>query len=534
MPKVLVSDPLAEVGVAKLRATPGVEVDVKHGLKPEELLAIIGEYDALAVRSETKVTAAVLEAAPKLKIIGRAGVGVDNIDVEAATKQGVLVVNSPDGNTLAAAELTVGMLLALARQIPQADATMKAGRWDRKKFMGTEIFGKTVGVLGLGRIGSAVAERMKGFGVELIAYNPFVPEEMTRRMGVEPVSLDDLLRRSDFITIHTPLNDDTRGLISAPQFALMKDGVRIVNCARGGIVDEAALAEAVKSGKVGGIAFDVFTKEPPEPTNPLLDLPANNILTPHLGASTEEAQTKVAVDVCEQIADVLQGRPARTAVNLPSISEEDMARIAPYQTLASKIGSLQMQLALAAGDAGRRINAVEVIFSGNFAGLPTAPITRAVLKGLIAPLTSNTVNIVNAPSLAEARGIRVVESHAPATADHTCLLSVRAHLPGSDRTICGTVYDNEPHIVHIDGYHVDIVPFGHMIVTQHSDRPGIIGNVGMLLGNNHINIAGMHVGRETSGGRAIMIVLVDEPIPTELLPLIRNFPGMEEAQLVTL
>ncbi len=533
MPKVLVSDPLAEVGVAKLRATPGVEVDVKHGLKPEELLAIIGEYDALAVRSETKVTAAILAAADRLKIIGRAGVGVDNIDVEAATQKGVLVVNSPDGNTLAAAELTVGMLLALARQIPQADASMKAGKWDRKKYVGTEVFGKTVGILGLGRIGSAVAERLKGFGVELIAYNPFVPEEMTRRMGVEPVSLDDLLRRSDFITIHTPLSDETRGLIAAPQFALMKDGVRIVNCARGGIVDEAALADAVKSGKVGAIAFDVFTKEPPEPTNPLLDLPHANILTPHLGASTEEAQTKVAVDVCEQIADVLQGRPARTAVNLPSISGEDLARIAPFQTLAAKIGSLQMQLALATGE-GRRINAIEVIFSGDFAGLPTAPITRAVLKGLMAPLSSNTVNLVNAPSLAEARGIKVVESHRPATHDHTCLLSVRAHLPGSDRTICGTVYDNDPHIVHIDGYHVDIVPFGHMIVTQHSDRPGIIGNVGMLLGSNQINIAGMHVGRETSGGRAIMVVMVDEPIPAEIMHLIRAFPGMEEAQAVTL
>src|SRR5579871_6779464 len=273
MPKVLVSDPIAEAGIALLREVPGIEVDVRLGVSPEALKAIIGEYDALAVRSETKVTADILSAANKLQIIGRAGVGVDNIDVVAATQKGIVVVNSPDGNTLAAAELTVGLLLALARKISQGDATLRAGRWDRKKFVGTEIYRKTIGIVGLGRIGNAVAERLKGFEVELIAYNPYVPEETTRRMGVEPVSLDDLLRRSDFITIHTHLNNETRGLIGAAQFAIMKDGVRLINVARGGIVDEQALADAVKSGKVGGFAFDVFSKEPPEPDNPLLDLP---------------------------------------------------------------------------------------------------------------------------------------------------------------------------------------------------------------------------------------------------------------------
>src|SRR5579871_1879655 len=330
MPKVLVSDPIAEAGIALLREVPGIEVDVRLGVSPEALKAIIGEYDALAVRSETKVTADILANADRLQIIGRAGVGVDNIDVAAATQKGIVVVNSPDGNTLAAAELTIGLLLALARKIPQGDASLHSGKWERKKFVGTELYGKTVGILGLGRIGSSVAERLKGFGVELIAYNPFVPEEATRRMGVEPVSLDDLLRRSDFISIHTPLNDDTRGLIGPAQFALMKDGVRIVNCARGGILDEAALAEALRSGKVAGAALDVFAKEPPDPDHPLLTLP-NCVLTPHLGASTEEAQIKVAIDVAEQIGDVLQGRPARTPVNLPAISSEEMNRIAPYQ-----------------------------------------------------------------------------------------------------------------------------------------------------------------------------------------------------------
>jgi D-3-phosphoglycerate dehydrogenase / 2-oxoglutarate reductase len=533
MPKVLVSDPIAEVGIAPLRAIPGVEVDVKLGLKPEELKAIIGEYDALAVRSETKVTADILSAAHKLQIIGRAGVGVDNIDVAAATQKGIVVVNSPDGNTLAAAELTVGLLLALARKIPQGDATMRAGKWDRKKFVGTEIYGKTIGIVGLGRIGSAVAQRLKGFEVELITYNPYVPEEATRRMGVEPISLDDLLRRSDFITIHTPLNNETRGLIGAAQFAIMKDGVRIINVARGGIVDEQALADALNSGKVGGFAFDVFSKEPPEPDNPLLNLP-NSITTPHLGASSEEAQIKVAVDVAEQIADVLQGRPARTAVNLPALSADEMARVAPYLKLGEKIGSLHMQLARDAAQSGRPINEVEVIFNGDFGGLPSGPVTRAVLRGLMTPGAAEAVNLVNAPYLAETRGIKVVEAHREAVPDHTCLLTVHAHLPGSDRTICGIVSDGQPHIIHIDGYHVDIVPEGNMVVTQHTDRPGIIGRIGTLFGDNNINIAGMHVGREASGGRAIMVLLVDGPVAPDLIAKIKEIPGMERAQLVTL
>jgi D-3-phosphoglycerate dehydrogenase len=536
MPKVLVSDPLAEAGIAKLRAVSDITVDVKLGLKPDELKAIIGEYDALAVRSETKVTGDILAAANKLQIIGRAGVGVDNIDVQAATQKGVVVVNSPDGNTLAAAELTVGLMLALARKIPQGDATLKAGKWDRKKFVGSELSGKTVGIIGLGKIGYAVAERLRAFGVELIAYNPFVSEAETRRLGVEPVSLDDLVKRSDFITVHTPLNNDTRGLIGAAQFAQMKDGVRLINVARGGIIDEQALADAVRSGKVGGFGVDVFTKEPPEPENPLLaaDVAANNVLTPHLGASSEEAQIKVAVDVCEQIVDVLQGRPARTAVNLPALSETDMQAVAPYLTLAEKIGSLHMQLARSAAHEGRSINAVEVVFNGDFGGVPTSPITRAVLRGLMTPGSAEDVNMVNAPYLAEAKGIKVVESQREAAPDHTCLLSVRAHLPGGDRTICGTVYGGEAHIVHIDGYHVDIVPQGSMIITQHTDAPGIVGKVGTFLGENGVNIAGMNLGREAAGGRAVMVLMLDEPIAPDLMGQIRSIPNMETAQLVTL
>lgn len=533
MPKVLVTDPISESGIAILRAIPGVEVDVRLGLKPDELKTAIGDYAALAVRSETKVTADILAAAHQLQIIGRAGVGVDNIDVTAATQRGIIVVNSPEGNTLAAAELSVALLLALARKIPQADASLRAGKWERKKFVGTEIYGKTIGIIGLGKIGRSVAQRMKSFETTVIAYDPFATEESARRIGVEMVSLDTLYQRSDFITIHVPLNSETRNLIGAEQLAAMKDGVRIVNCARGGIVDETALAAAVQSGKVAGVAFDVFSKEPPDADNPLLAL-AENVLTPHLGASTEEAQVNVAIDIAEQIADVLQGKPARSAVNLPAISSEEMARLAPYLVLATKIGSLHTQMALETTGTGRPINAVEVIFAGDYTAVPTESITRGVLQGILTPMLDEPVNLVNAPVLAEARGIKVTESHTRATSDFTALLTVRAHMPGGDRTIAGAVYGQDVRIIHIDGYHVDLPPFGHMLVTQHTDKPGIIGKVGTLLGDNQINIAGMHVGREAIGGRAIMALLVDESIPAELIERIRAIEGMEKAQLITL
>ncbi|MCX6378082.1 MAG: phosphoglycerate dehydrogenase, partial [Armatimonadetes bacterium] len=329
MPKVLVSDPIAGAGIEILRKIPNTQVDVKLGLKPDELKAIIGEYDALAVRSETKVTADILASASNLQIIGRAGVGVDNIDVNAATQRGIVVVNSPEGNTLAAAELAVALLLAIARKIPQADASLRAGKWERKKFVGTEIYGKTVGVIGLGKIGRNVAQRMKSFETTIVAFDPFATEEGARRIGAELVTLDTLLERSDFITIHVPLNNATRGMIGSAQIARMKDGVRIINCARGGIVDEVALAEAIQSGKVEGAAFDVFSKEPPETDNPLLSLP-QNVITPHLGASTEEAQVNVAIDIAIQISDVLQGRSARSAVNLPALSSDELTRVTPY------------------------------------------------------------------------------------------------------------------------------------------------------------------------------------------------------------
>lgn len=532
MPRVLVCDPIAEAGIARLREV--ADVEVKTGLSPDELKAIIGEYDALAVRSETKVTADVLAAATRLQIIGRAGVGVDNIDVQAATRQGIVVVNSPEGNTIAAAELTVAMLLALSRQIPQADASLRAGRWERKKFLGTEVYGKTLGIIGLGKIGGEVAHRARAFGMTLIAYDPFATEERAADYGAALVTLDELYRRSDFITLHVPLNDQTRGLIGAEQIAKMKDGVRIINCARGGLVDEQALAEAIRAGKVAGAAFDVFRQEPPPPDHPLLLL-SENVVTPHLGASTEEAQVNVALDIAEQIADVLAGKPPRAAVNMPALSPEALALARPYLLLAEKIGSLHTQLARDLDGRGRPIEAVEVLYQGDFGEVPTGPVTRAALAGLLTPMLSDPVNLVNAPMLAAARGIKVTESHSATPAEYSAMLTVRTQTPAGQRTICGAVFGpNDVRIVHIDGYRVDITPSGTMVLTQHTDRPGIIGAVGTLLGNNQVNIAGMNVGREKVGGRALMVLMVDDPISEALMAQIRALPGMEAAQVVHL
>jgi D-3-phosphoglycerate dehydrogenase len=532
MPKILVADPIAEAGVARLREVG--TVDVKLGLSAKELLKIIGDYDALAVRSETKVTAEVIYAAKKLKVIGRAGVGVDNIDVKAATERGIVVVNSPEGNTIAAAELTIAMLLALARKIPQADHSLHEGRWERKRFLGTQVYGKTLGIIGLGKIGGEVAKRALAFEMHVIAFDPFATETRARDLGVTLVSLDDLYQQSDFITIHIPLNEKTRNMISTEQFAKMKEGVRLVNCARGGIVDESALAEAIRSGKVAGAALDVFAQEPPAGDNPLLQLP-ENVVTPHLGASTEEAQVNVALDIAEQIAEVLANKPARAAVNMPSLSVESLARVQPYLTLGEKIGSLHTQLARDLDGKGHPIEEVEVLFQGDFDDLPTNPITRSVLAGILTPMLSDPVNLVNAPVLTAARGINVIESHSATPVEYNARLTVRVRTPSGMRTICGAVLgENDLRIVYIDNYRVDVVPEGIMLLTQHNDTPGIIGAVGTLLGNNRINIAGMNLGRERVGGRAVMVLMVDDPISESLMAQLRGIPGMETARLVQL
>ena len=527
MPKVLVSDPIAPEGIAILKQV--AEVDVKTGISKEELAGIIANYDALAVRSETKVTAEVIANAAKLKIIGRAGVGVDNIDVDAATKRGILVVNSPDGNTMAAAELTVGMLLCLARNIPQADASLRGGEWKRANYMGSEIYKKVLGIVGLGKIGREVARRLQSFGMEVIGYDPYLQAENAKQLGIKLVDLPTLYAESDYITVHVPKTKDTAGMIGAAELASMKPTVRLINCARGGIIDEVALADAARAGKIGGAAIDVFAKEPATADNPLLGIP-NIITTPHLGASTEEAQVNVAIDIAEQIADVLSGRPARAAVNMPSVSADVMSRIEPYLTLADKIGSLHTQLSKGT------VSEVQVLYSGDFENLPTVHITRAVLKGLLEPMVQESVNYVNAPAIATSRGIKITESRTEANEAHSCMLTIRATTSTGTREICGTVSGrSEVRIVHIDGYRVNIKPFGPMIITEHNDRPGIIGKVGTLLGDNRINIAGMHVGREEGeGSRALMILVIDTPISDDLLTQIKQIEGMETARQVEL
>lgn len=526
MPKVLVADPIAPEGIEILKTV--AEVDVKTGLSKDELAAIIGEYDALAVRSETKVTAEIIARAGKLKIIGRAGVGVDNIDVEAATNRGILVVNSPEGNTLAAAELTVAMLLALARNIAPADQALRGGKWDRKKYMGSEVYGKTLGVIGLGKIGREVVSRLQAFGMSVLGYDPYLKPEQAEALGIRLVDLDTLYQESDYITVHVPKTKETTGMINADKIALMKPTVRLINVARGGILDEAAVAEAAKSGRIAGAAIDVFTVEPAPADNPLLGIP-NILTTPHLGASTEEAQVNVALDIAEQIVEVLNGHPARAAVNMPSVSADMLGRLQPYLTLAEKIGSLHAQLT------SSPISEVEVVYAGDFESLPTVHLTRAVLKGLLEPVVQEGVNYVNAPALAAARGIKITESRTPASGEGGGVLTVRKRGGSKDREICGVVLSRDNvRILTIDGYRVDIRPSGPMLVTQHTDRPGVIGKVGTLIGEAGINIAGMHVGRESEGQGALMVLKLDTPTSESLLEQIRQVDGMETVRLVQL
>ena len=530
MAKVLVSDPIATEGIEILRRA-GFTVDVRTGLPPGELIAIVGEYDALAVRSETKVTAAVLDAATNLKIIGRAGVGVDNIDVERATQRGVLVVNSPEGNTIAAAELTVALLLALSRGIAPANASMKAGKWDRKSYVGVEVYGKTAGVIGLGKIGREVAKRLLGLEMNVVAFDPFLKPEQADALGVRLVDLPTVYRESDYITVHVPKTKETSGMIGAAEIALMKPGVRLINVARGGIYQEAAVLDALDAGTVGGAAFDVWESEP-TPADNALALHPRTLATPHLGASTEEAQVGVAVDVAEQIVDVLNGRPARAAVNMPSLPADLLAATAPFLRLAEKIGSLQSQLSTSG------VTSVEVTYEGDFAQNQTVHLTRALMRGLLSPILSASVNYVNAPTLAAARGIRLTESRreTTGTGEFQTRISVKARaLSGRDCTIDGTVYGvSDARIIGIDGYAVDFKPEGAHLITRHTDRPGMVGRVGTLLGEANVNIAGMYCGRANQRGHSIMALSVDEPVPASVLATIAAMDGMEAVRFVEL
>jgi len=523
--RILVSDPIAADGVERLRAAG--EVEVATGLSPEELKRRIADVDALVVRSETKVTAEVLDAARRLRVVGRAGVGVDNIDLDAATRHGVLVLNAPTGNTIAAAEHTVGMMLALARNIARADASMHEGRWDRKAFMGTELREKTLGLLGLGKIGFEVARiASQGLKMRVIADDPLVTAERAEQAGAELVDFDTLLAQSDFLSVHVPLNDKTRGVIGAAELARMKKGARLINVARGGIIDEQALADAVREGHIGGAAIDVFTKEPALPENPLLAVPGL-LFTPHLGASTTEAQVNVATDVADQIVQYLSGGGPRYAVNLPTVQPEEMARLRPYLTLAEKMGSLAAQLA------GEKVSRVVCSYAGELSQVDPSLLTAEVLRGLFGHFTDTRVNAINAKLVAKDHGVAVEERTTTRDLDHADALLVE--VIGKERLILvGTQFEGQPRITRINDFRVDMEPNGVFLVVQHNDRPGVIAKVSGLLASNDINIAGFELGRDHPRGQAVMLMQVDDPVGSELQVALREIADLESLRVVTL
>ncbi len=527
MAKVLVSDPIDQTGIDILSQVAQVDVNTK--LLLEELIKIIPEYDALMLRSGTKVTQEVIEAGSKLKIIGRAGVGVDNIDVPAATRQGIVVVNSPEGNTIAAAEHALAMMLALSRQIPDANLSVKSGKWERKKFIGNEVYKKTLGVVGLGKIGAHVAKVARAMGMKLLAYDPFVSEDRAEQLGCSLVDLDLLFQEADYITLHIPRTPETTNLINAQALAKMKPTVRIVNCARGGIIDEVALAEALKEGKIGGAALDVYAEEPLG-DSPLTQLGSNLVLTPHLGASTAEAQINVAVDVAEQIRDVLLGLPARTAVNIPGLNPDVMEQLRPYLRLAETLGNMAGQLA------GGRINQLNIRLQGELASNDSQPIVVGALKGVLSQALRERVNYVNAAIEAQERGIRVIETKDAATRDYSGgSLRIEAQGANGTHSVTGALLgDGEIRITSLDEFPINVPPNNHMLFTLHRDMPGIIGKIGSLLGSYNVNIASMQVGRKIVRGDAVMVLSLDDPLPEGILKEITKVDGIRDAYTVQL
>ncbi|MCG2710389.1 MAG: phosphoglycerate dehydrogenase [Thermodesulfovibrionales bacterium] len=524
--KVLVSDKISDKGVEILKKA-GLDVDVKTGMKPEELKACIGEYHGLVIRSATRVTADIIEAAKNLKVIGRAGSGLDNVDKAVASKKGIVVMNTPGGNTITTAEHTIALLFSLARMVPQATASMKTGKWEKKRFMGVELFNKTLGIIGLGSIGNQVAKKAQGLEMVVVAYDPFLSDDRAKALGVEKVPLDELFSRSDFITIHTPLTPETRNLINSETIRKMKNGVRIINCARGGIINEKDLYEALKSGRVAGAALDVFEKEPPEDFS-LIGLD-NVICTPHLGAATEEAQENVAIAVAEQIADYLVRGTIRNAVNFPSIPADQVARLQPYLNLAEKLGSFAAQVF----EGG--ITEVTIEYMGDASELNTAPVTIAALKGLLTPILEETVNFVNAPFIAKERGIEVKETKTANAGDYQSMLALRIKAKDKERYFAGTLFSKkDPRIVQIDNFAVEIVPEGIMLLIYNVDKPGVIGNLGSFFGKNNINIARMHFGRESVGGTAISVISIDSPVTSRHLDEIRKMPNILSVKVLNL
>jgi D-3-phosphoglycerate dehydrogenase / 2-oxoglutarate reductase len=520
MPRVLISDKM-DPNAARIFREAGVEVDERPGLSKDELKAIIGGYDGLAIRSATKVTADVLDAAPNLKVIGRAGIGVDNVDIPAATARGVVVMNTPFGNSITTAEHAIALMFALARQLPEADASTQAGKWEKNRFMGVELTAKTLGLIGCGNIGSIVADRALGLRMRVIAYDPFLTEERALDLGVEKVELDQLLARADFITLHTPLTDQTRNILSAANLAKTRKGVRIINCARGGLIDEAALKAGLDSGHIAGAALDVFVEEPAK-DNPLFGAPGL-VATPHLGASTTEAQVNVALQVAEQMSDFLIRGGVTNALNMPSLSAEEAPRLKPYMALAERLGSLVGQLAHGG------LERISIETEGAAAELNQKPISSAVLAGLMR-VHSDTVNMVNAPFLAKERGIDVREVRHTHEGDYHTLVRVSVSTEAGERSVAGTLFGNAaPRLVELFGVAVEAELTGSMIYIVNEDRPGFIGKLGTRLGEAGVNIATFNLGRRAAGGEAVALVAVDGQVGAELIADLARLPGVRTA-----
>ena len=519
--RVLIADKLSPTAV-QIFKDRGIETDVKTGLERDQLIAIIGQYDGLAVRSATKVTEKVIAAAGKLKVIGRAGIGVDNIDVPVATAKGIIVMNTPFGNSITTAEHAVALLFALARQIPQADVSTQAGKWEKNRFLGVELTAKTLGIIGCGNIGSIVADRALGLHMKVIAYDPYLSPERAADLGVEKVEFDELLARADFISLHTPVTDKTRNILGAENLAKAKKGVRIINCARGGLVDEKALRAALDSGQVAGAAFDVFSAEPAT-DNPLFGHP-NVVATPHLGAATTEAQENVALQIAEQMADYLLRGAIMNAVNFPSITAEEAPKLKPFIALAEKLGSFAGQLT----ETG--VNKVRISYEGAVAQMKTKALTSAAVAGLLRPMLQD-VNVVSAPIVARERGIVVEEMTREAEGDYENLITLTVVTERMERSVSGTVYaDGRPRIVDIKGIRMDAEFGPSMIYVTNEDKPGFIGRLGTLLGDAGINIATFHVGREAAGANAIALIEIDGVIPPEVLAQVLKIPHVQQAK----
>jgi len=524
--KILISDKLAEEGIQILKGVKEFQVDCKYNLKPEELKSIIKDYDALIVRSGTTITSDIIEAASHLKVIGRAGVGLDNVDLKAATKKGIVAMNTPGGNTTSTAEHTMSLILALARNIPQACASLKAGKWDRGKFSGVELFDKTLGIIGLGRIGSTVAKMAKSFGMKIIAYDPFLSMDIASQLGVEMVDFEELLKKADFITIHTPKSSETEHLISTKEFAKMKKTMRIINCARGGIIDEKALMVALEKGQIAGCALDVYKEEPPDFNSPLLKF-ENCIATPHLGASTSEAQVNVAIEIAKTVRDALLGKGIVNAANFPSITAEAYKILEPYIDLAERMGKFAGQLI------NGRMSEIKVTYSGLVTQEKTAPVTMSLVYGLLSSILGETVNPVNAVDLARERGINIQEIQSSKEEEFVNLINVEVKTDKEPFSLWGTLTsNNQPRIVKVNNVYVEAIPSGYMLFLTNNDKPGIVGAIGTILGESQINIASITLGREDQGGMAVSVVNVDHPVPEKTIEKLRQTKNILFVKLI--